>query len=100
MQILHQKGLFYLDQITDPASTNLWHQGWMGSQELEIPDLWSEYWNRYITALHSSHIRLTNSEDKFVWEHAKHGQYTPRTCYQQICSQHFQLDQKWWQAGI
>ena len=85
---------FHLNQIADPTLTNIWHQGWLSSQDLEILEIQIREWNRYTTSMHTSHIHLTNSADKLVWEHAKHGQYTPKIGYQQLCSQLFQQVQK------
>ena len=94
LQLLHQKGFFQLNQIDEPNSTNLWNQGWKGSQALEIPEPWTRVWDHFIIALHSSHIRLTDKAHELIWEHAQNGHYTPKTGYQQICSQHFQQDHK------
>ena len=44
LQLIHflqQKGLFHINQIVDPASTNLWKQGWLGYMELYIPSQWN-----------------------------------------------------------
>ena len=54
--LLQQKGFFHLNQIVDHATKNIWHQGCLGSWALEIQDIWFRDWNRYITALLSSHI--------------------------------------------
>ena len=100
VQFLQQNGLFHLNQIADPASTNLWQQGWLGCRELEIPTLWTQSWNRHITALWHTHIKLTDKEDELVWEHAAHGIYTPKTRYQQLCLTTFQTEPKWWQPRL
>ena len=100
IQLIHHKGYFHLNQIVDPLSTNIWHQGWKKSQDLELPDQWSRQWDQYTLALQTSHIRITNRADELIWEKAQHGKYTPKLEYQQLCLQHFQENQKWWQKGI
>ena len=63
---IHQKGCYHLNQIADPTSTNIWHQGWRKSQDLEIPEQWVNIWDQYTMALQSSHIRITNREDELI----------------------------------
>ena len=53
-----------------------------------------------ILALQSSHIRITDKEDELIWEKAQLGKYSPKIGYQQLCSQFFHENKKWWQKGI
>ena len=89
-----------MNQIADPLSTNIWHQGWKKSQDLELPDQWARQWDQYTLTLQSSHIWIFDRTDELIWEKAQHGKYTPKLRYQQLCLQHFQENQKWWQKGI
>ena len=78
IQIIHQKGYFHINQIADPISTNIWHQGWRKSHDLELPEQWASLWDQYILALQSSHFRITDREAELIWEKAQLGKYTPK----------------------
>lgn len=100
IQHLNENGFFHLNQIADPVSTNLWHQGWKGIRDLDLPNQWLVDWNKYVNTLHVSHIRLTDSQDELIWELVAHGSYTPKTGYQRLCSRAFPMAPKWWQIGL
>ena len=100
IQLIHQKGCYHLNQIADPTSTNIWHQGCRKSQDMELLEQWENLWDQYTLALQSSHIWITNREDELIWEKAQLRKYTPKIGYQQLCSHLFQENNKWWQKGI
>ena len=64
---LHFHGIYYLNQITYPSVTNIWHQGWHSSASLGLDGGLHMYWENYIFSLREKHIRLTDQDDELVY---------------------------------
>jgi hypothetical protein len=97
---LHQQGIFYLTQVSDPYTTNIWQQGWKNVETLGLHDPLSEPWNIYIFSLQSSHIRITEEEDELVWKKSPLGNYTPKLGYISLNIDLQQREPTWWWRGL
>jgi hypothetical protein len=65
---LHTQGYYKLNQIVDPGSTNIWHQGWYNSDFLEMEGEFKLHWDNYIFSLQRGHIRLLDKDDELGLE--------------------------------
>jgi hypothetical protein len=100
IDFLHQQGIYYLTQVSDPYTTNIWQQGWKNVEALGLHDPLSEPWNRYILSLQSSHIHITEEEDKLVWKKSPLGNYTPKLGYITLNFDLQQGETTWWWRGL
>jgi hypothetical protein len=66
VDIIHDHGLYYLHQIVDPRSMNIWHQGWMDSRRLGFPPNIAVVWDAYVLTLSRAHIRLSDRKDEII----------------------------------
>jgi hypothetical protein len=58
------------------------------------------FWDNYSRVLQSSHIIITDREDKLVWQHDPHGNYTPKLGYIHLNLDLYQRDPRWWWKGL
>lgn len=93
---LEQGGYFYLAQVGDPNSTNLWSQAWKIGRMLGLVGEDSILWERYIQALRRANISLTDWEDELLWDGDPGGAYTPKAGYVQLSVDFFQREVTWW----
>jgi hypothetical protein len=78
---LNENGFFFLSQIVDPERSSIWAQEWKGYGKVGLEDHFSEEWGRYIRALQSAHIHISDKEDELVWKNSPFGMYTPKLGY-------------------
>jgi hypothetical protein len=78
---LYQIGIIHLNQVVDPLSTNLWHKGWKDGRRLDLKNEKNVIWDRYMQALISAHIKITDREDNFIWDLQPTGLYSPKAFY-------------------
>jgi hypothetical protein len=97
---LHDKGLFYLDQITDRDITTLWSQAWKRVDQLGLDREHEASWNIFIRALQMGHIWLIDREDELVWKHNPNGLYTPKAGYTQLNIDLLQQEPSWWWKAV
>lgn len=66
IEIIQEKALFTLYQIVDPATTNIWQQGWKSSQRLVFEGDNANLWKPFVDSLNRSQVHL-RKEDVIVW---------------------------------
>jgi hypothetical protein len=66
INILHNRGIFHLDQIVDRDKTTLWNQAWKSVEQLGLDREHEGSWNGYIRDLQVGHIQLIDREDELV----------------------------------
>eukprot|EP00253_Pinus_taeda_P008313 PITA_08313 len=84
--------------IADQEASDIFHQAWRTSQQLNLPLQWHQAWESYREALTESHIRITEGQDELIWSPSDAGFYTPKDGYTLLIS-HKKLDSlmDWWQ---
>jgi ribonuclease HI len=97
---LHRQGIFYLSQLVDPLTTNLWNQGWKNATLLGLNGIHADLMRNYIVALRRGHIRLTDRDDELVWKKDPIGFYTPKAGYIALNIDPLQQNPKWWWKGL
>jgi hypothetical protein len=97
---LHTQGYYKLNQIVDPGSTNIWHQGWYNSDFLELEGELKLHWDNYIFSLQRGHIRLLDKDDELVWKKSPHGVYSPKLGYIALNVDLLQREPCWWWSGL
>jgi hypothetical protein len=97
---LHTQGLYKLNQIVDPGSTNIWHQGWHSIETLGPEGDLKYQWDNYLFSLQRDHIRLLDMDDELVWQKPPHGVYTPKLGYTTFSLDHLQDEPRWWWKGL
>jgi hypothetical protein len=97
---LHRQGIFYLSQLVDPLTTNLWNQGWKNATLLGLNGIHAYLMTTYIVALRRGHIRITDKEDELVWKKDPIGFYTPKAGYIALNIDPLQQNPKWWWKGL
>jgi len=96
IEALEERGIFMLGQMADEQSSSLFAQGWKSARSLGLEGDFVPEFDRYISALRNSHIRLRDREDTLIWEKDPGGEYSPKAGYLSI-SQEPELDgTKWW----
>jgi len=78
---IHEPAIHFISQVTDPGSTSIWQQGWMGPEALGLVGNQALMWNNFMMALRSRHIWIPGRDDELVWQKAPHGVYTPKMGY-------------------
>ena len=78
------RGCLFITDIEDQENSSLWHQGWISAQRLDIHDDLQEAWEGFIRQLRVTNVRLTNRDDKLVWDYHPSGCYTPKHGYIQL----------------
>jgi hypothetical protein len=73
IQILHDQGMFTLNQIVDQDSTDMWHQGWLSVGTLGLQGHFSNLWNSYLEELKKGHICIKEEVDCLGWSMNKVG---------------------------
>ena len=92
---LHLAGLHFLSDIGYHGLSEVLTQLWFSAETIgftnpqEIDD-----WNGYVAILKSSHVRISEDDDVFVWILSKSSRYTPREGYAQLMNR--DLNQLWW----
>ena len=77
--------------------TPLSEQGWLSANILGLSDIQDVLcWNGFLAILKASHVRLTNCEDKLVWNLSKTGNYSPKDGYVHLIQDRFGGDLSWW----
>jgi hypothetical protein len=93
---LRPGGFYNLSQVAKPLHTTLWQQGWKIGRSMGLDKPQAILWDRYISVLMRSNIRLTEGEDELIWEGDLRGIYTPKVVYVQLSIEPIQQDEKWW----
>lgn len=88
-----------ISQIADQDHSNIFHQAWKSSLDLNLPRRWHTTWGAYRDALTESHIRISEGPDELVWYQVEHGVYTPKDGYiQLIAHKKLEATASWWQS--
>jgi len=93
---LDQGGYFYLAQVGDPLTTNIWCQGWKDGRMFGLEGVDLSLWDRYSRALRRENIHLSDRDDELIWDGDLEGVYTPKEGYVQLSIDHLQQEVKWW----
>lgn len=94
---LNNRGVAPIAHIMERVNTSIYQQAWMSTDELGIPDQWSQEWRHYTIALTKSHVKIRDNEDEFIWTPAVHGAYTPKDGYPIIHDSHnLNTLEIWW----
>jgi hypothetical protein len=88
--------IYYLAQVGDPTTSNIWQQGWKNGQMLGLTGDEQTQWDRYIWALRRANICLTDREDELLWDGDPGGVYTPKEGYVQLSVDLHQRETIWW----
>jgi hypothetical protein len=99
-QRLASGGFFHLAQVSDPLTSNMWHQGWMAGHRLGLLEEDLLYWNRYTQNLREASIRLVDRDDELLWDGVGDGEYTPRSGYLKLTADLHQREPLWWWCKI
>jgi hypothetical protein len=100
IEVLHDRGFYYLEQIVDRDMTTIWSQAWKRVDQLGLDREYEAIWDGYIRALQLGHICITDREDDIVWQHNPHGVYTPKAGYTQLNIDLLQQEPSWWWKGV
>ena len=93
---METRGCLFIADIEDQENSSLWHQGWISAQNLDIHDDLQAMWEGYIRQLRVSNVRLTNRDDKLVWDYHPSGCYTPKHGYIQLNVLVHDRELVWW----
>eukprot|EP01018_Ginkgo_biloba_P022058 Gb_03022 [translate_table: standard] len=53
--------------VADPTRTSVWSQGWIRAGSTNFRGEDAQTWGIFVDRLKSSHVRLTENEDKLIW---------------------------------
>ena len=87
VEYINERRSFSLNHVANPRTTTLVKQGWLSRFELQLEDKWLEEWNRYVSALTFSSVRISDSSDELRWVHAQSGLYSPQSGYKWLMAQ-------------
>ena len=74
-------GTSWLSQVANMDNSDWITQAWKTLTNINIPERQWGVWNRYIRALKTSHIRISDTEDELIWAIMPKGNYTPKDGY-------------------
>ena len=78
---LHSVGVFSLQDIGIPVMSVLEH-AWLPAEYIGLFDHEDvSVWNGHLSLLKAIHVRLSNVNDKLVWNLSKSGFYSPKESY-------------------
>lgn len=99
VQYLAAQGIRVISQIADQEQTDLFHQAWKNSAQLNLPQRWHDAWSEYCAALMESHVRISEGSDEIIWHLADSGRYTPKEGYVHIIWQRKpEVLERWWNS--
>ena len=67
LNVLHEKGVFYLSQISRDLFTNHLSSPWMFTIDLEILEQFKQEWEGYVVGLKGSGIQVMEVVDVLCW---------------------------------
>jgi hypothetical protein len=79
LSVLHNQGIFILEDAASNNGRNVWDQGWKQVEYLSLQRAIGEEWNQLIRILNSGTIGLNEYEDQIKWS-KNHGsdEYTAK----------------------
>ena len=93
---LHYAGFYFLKDIAWLGLSILQEHGWFNASILGFVDQETIYWNAYLALLKSSHVRLTNEDDRLVWSQSKIGEYIAKAGYLHLIQNRNEMEISWW----
>lgn len=97
---LSHRRFTFLHQVANPLATTFWNQGWLEGDQLGLLGHLLIEWDTCLRAIRLCHIRLTQREDRLVWDSHPNGVYTPKAGYIKLATDHGQGIQLWWWHNI
>ena len=67
VNVLNEKGIFFLAQVSRETNIDIQFQNWKSSSQLGISKDYQEEWKSYITWLNSCGYKLLEMEDQLYW---------------------------------
>eukprot|EP01018_Ginkgo_biloba_P011241 Gb_34296 [translate_table: standard] len=79
INLLHEKGIFFLHRAADPDLTIVWSQEWKFAIALGLSGREEEDWDLYLYSLKRSHVRIKDVGDALLWcKNLANGSYSSK----------------------